>query len=122
MGAQGLYPDRCNSNFNLDCDVPAIVSVWVKLPYLPLHCRNDANSRPIGNSLEKYINSAKLKDSLFAYARVCVVVDLDKGLSATIKLCMDSWSHVQEVDYDQLPFKCKLCHEYEHFANGCPKA
>lgn len=48
-------------------------------------------------------------------------VDLEKSVPVVVNLCMDSWTHVQEVDYDHLPFKCKLCHEYGHFAKGCPK-
>ena len=45
-------------------------------------------------------------------------VDLGKGLHAEVNLCMDSWPYVQEVDYDQLPFKCKSCHKFGHFTKG----
>lgn len=30
--------------------------------------------------------------------------------------------HIQQLDYKQLPFKCKVCHEYGHFANRCLKS
>ena len=29
--------------------------------------------------------------------------------------------HVQELDYEQVPFKCKFCHGYGHFARSCKK-
>ena len=28
---------------------------------------------------------------------------------------------MQKVDYKQLLFKCKKCHEYGHFVKNCPK-
>jgi hypothetical protein len=31
-------------------------------------------------------------------------------------------SYIQTVNYEQLPFKCKACHEYGNFAKKCPKA
>ena len=34
---------------------------------------------------------------------------------------MEGWSHLQIVDYEQIPFKCKVCHEYRHFAKSCQK-
>ena len=34
---------------------------------------------------------------------------------------MDRWEHMQKVDYEQLPFKCKKFHEYCHFIKKCPK-
>ena len=39
-----------------------------------------------------------------------------------VNIEMDGWEHYKKVSYDQLPFKCKECHEYRHFAKTCPKA
>jgi hypothetical protein len=49
-------------------------------------------------------------------------VDLEKGLPEAINLTLDKWNYLQQVDYEQLPFKCKICHEYGHFAKHCPKS
>jgi len=48
--------------------------------------------------------------------------DLEKSLLEAIQLTLDDWSHIQQVDYEQLPFKCKVCHEYSHFAKSFPKS
>ena len=32
---------------------------------------------------------------------------------------MEGWNHLQIVDYEQIPFKCKVCHEYGNFENSC---
>ena len=48
-------------------------------------------------------------------------VDLEVGLPEAIELKIDDWAHVQELDYEQLPFKCRHCHEYGHFARYCKK-
>ena len=42
------------------------------------------------------------------------------GLPEAIKLKVGSWTHLQVLDYEQLPFKCRKCHIYGHFARGCP--
>ena len=31
------------------------------------------------------------------------------------------WSYIQELDYEQLSFKCHHCHGYGHFTNNCKK-
>lgn len=56
-----------------------------------------------------------------ACARICVEVDLGKGLPETIKIKVDEWSHIQQLNYEQIPFKCKVCPEYGHFSNRCIK-
>ena len=58
---------------------------------------------------------------MFSCARICVEVDLEKGLPESILLSIDGWNHLQTVDYEQIPFKCKYCHEYGHFAKSFPK-
>lgn len=105
MGDQRLYLNYWSPRFNSKCDVPSSVLVWMKLPYIPLHFWNDVTCRLIVKSLRKYIACSEPKDGLFSCDRICVEVDLDKGLLVTVNLCMDNWMHVQEVDYDQLPFR-----------------
>ena len=46
-------------------------------------------------------------------------VDLETGLPEALNLTVGNWYHYQKIDYEQLPFKCKKCHEYGHFARIC---
>ena len=76
-----------------------------------------------GNYWEKlgrYIDRAERKDQ-FSCARICVEVDLEIGLPEAIQLTIADWSYTQELDYDQIPFKCRFCHGYAHFARNCKK-
>ena len=86
----------------------------------PMHCWNPKSLKAIGDALGKYIDMASPKDQ-YACARICVEVDLEAGLPEAIKLTVGSWSHFQKLDYEQLPFKCRGCHEYGHFIRNCPK-
>ena len=58
---------------------------------------------------------------MFSCARICVEVDPEKGLPEALNLSIDGWNHMHTMDYEQIPFKCKYCHEYGHFAKSCPK-
>lgn len=59
----------------------------------------------IGNKLGKYIDRAERSEQ-YSCAKICVEVDLEIGLPEAIKLTVVGWSHIQELDYEQLPFKC----------------
>ena len=98
-----------------------MVPVWVKLPHLPIHCWNDEDFQAIGNTLGKYIDKSEPKAPMFSCARICVEVDLEKGLLEAINISIEGWNHLQTVGYEQIPFKCKYCLEYGHFAKPCPK-
>lgn len=118
MGPQGLYLNKWTPEFDPAQDVPLVVPVWVCLPHLPLHCWSPKTLKTIGNTLGKYIDRADRKGK-YSCDRICVEVDLEVGLLEAIKLTMEKWSHVQELDYKQLPFKCWNCHGYGHFARNC---
>ena len=75
----------------------------------------------IGNSLGWYIDKSEPKYPMFSCAWICVEVDLKKGLPEVVNLIMDSWSHEQKVDYDQLHFKCKKWYGCGHFARDCTR-
>ena len=120
MGPQGLYLNKCSPNFDPTQDVPMVVPVWVRLPHLPLHCWSQSSLQSIGNALGRYIDQAPRKDQ-YSCARICVEVDLEVGLPEAIKLSVADWTHFQELDYEQLPFKCRFCHEYGNFARYCKK-
>eukprot|EP00253_Pinus_taeda_P012689 PITA_12689 len=119
MGPQGLYMNKWTPDFDPAIDVPKAVPVWVRLPNLPVHCWNWDSLKHIGNSLGKFIDRASNKDQ-YNCAKICVEVDLEEGLPKEIKIKVDSWSHVQILEYEQLPFKCRKCHVYGHFTRNCP--
>ena len=76
--------------------------------------------KAIENKLGKYIDKAHPKDN-YSCARICIEVDLEPGLPKEIKLVIGEWHHFQKLDYEQLPFKCRHYHEYDHFQKSCPK-
>jgi hypothetical protein len=120
MGTQGLYLNRWTPSFDPAVEVPKDVPVWVRLPNLSIHCWNPSSLQAIGNGLGQYIDRADPKDQ-YSCARICVEVDLEVGLPEAIKLKVGEWQHYQKLDYEQLPFKCRGCHEYDHFQRNCPK-
>ena len=63
----------------------------------------------------KYIDRAERRGQ-YSCARICVEVDLEVGLPEAINLTVAYWSHVQELDYEQFPFKYRHFHGYGRFA------
>jgi hypothetical protein len=104
MGPQGLYLNKWSPDFDPTQYVPSAVPIWVRLPHIPLHCWNSKSLESIGNTLGKYIDKADRKDQ-YSCTRICVEVDMEVGLLEAIQLKVTDWSHIQELDYEQLPFK-----------------
>jgi len=83
-----------------------------------VHCWNWDSLKHIGNALGKFIDQTNNKDQ-YHCVRICVEVDLEVGFPEAIKIKVGSWTHLQKLDYEQWPFKCRKCHVYGHFARGC---
>jgi hypothetical protein len=58
MGSRGMYLNSSTPDFNPENDIPNVVHVWVRLPFLPLHYWNNETIRSIGNTLGKFIDRA----------------------------------------------------------------
>ena len=93
----------------------------MRLPNLPLHLWGKSTLADIGNKLGRYIDSADPKGSQYKCARICVEVNLEKGIPEALKLTLGDWSHTQELDYELIPLKFYFCHLYDHFAERCSK-
>ena len=117
-----MYLNQWTLYFSPKNNIPYVIPVWVRLPFLPLHCWNDETIKNIGNALGRFIDQVEPRDILQSCAHLCVEVDLEKGIPEAIELTLDGWSYIQTIDYEKLPFKCKACHEYGHFAKNYTKA
>ena len=121
MGLRGLFLAPWTLDFNPRAEITA-APIWVRLPHLPLHIWGKGSLEDIGNKLGRFLDSVEPKGDQFTCARICVEVNLEKGLPEAIQLSLGEWCHIQELDYEQIPFKCLQCHVYGHFAKSCPKA
>lgn len=121
MGTRDLYLNRCTPDFDPKLDVPSVVLVWVWLPHFPLHCRGDELVKEIRNAVGKYIDRMEPKENMHACTRICAKFDLGKGLPEAVKIKVDIWIHIQQLDCEKIPFKYKVCHKYGNFANRCLK-
>jgi hypothetical protein len=85
MGSRGLFLAPWTLDFNPETEITA-GPVWVRLPHLPLHLWGPGSLEDIGNKLGRFLDSAELKGDQFTCARICVEVNLEKGLMEAIKL------------------------------------
>ena len=49
-------------------------------------------------------------------------MDLSKDLPEAVCLNWEDEEWIQKIDYEQLSFKCRNCHEHGHFQRNYPKA
>ena len=48
-------------------------------------------------------------------------MDLSRELPEAISLNWEDEEWIQPIDYEQLPFRCRLCHEYGHLRRNYPR-
>jgi len=64
MGSHGLYLSSWTPDIIPENGISSVVPVWVRLPFLPLHCWNDNTLLAIRNTLGKYIDPIEPKDDI----------------------------------------------------------
>ena len=71
----------------------------------------------------KYIKTdlERIDERIYTFARICVEVDLSKGLPDNIKLIYKQQIWLQVLDYENTAFRCRLCRQIGHLQSSCPE-
>eukprot|EP00253_Pinus_taeda_P007922 PITA_07922 len=87
-GTSGLFMTPWFPDFDPNTMAVSKVPVWVRLYNLLLHFWSKQVLEGIGNSIEKYIKTdlERIDERIYTFARICVEVDLSKGLPDNIRL------------------------------------
>lgn len=122
MGTAGLFLTPWFPDFDPATTVITKTPVWIRLPNLPAHLWNTRVFRAIGDTLGSFIHgdSWQVSKGLYSYARVCVELDLSKGLPEQINLKINDFVWIQTLDYENTAFRCRHCHQSGNLQNTCP--
>ena len=121
-GTSGLFMTPWYPDFDPDKMTITKMPVWVRLYNLPLHFWNERVLEGIGNSIGKFIKTTleRIDERIYTFARICVEVDLRKGLPDNIRLIYKQQNWLQVLDYENTAFRCRLCRQTGHLQSSCP--
>ena len=116
-----LYLWPWKERLNPDKDNMSIASVWIRLYSLPCEYWDFDILQAIGNALGKLMKVSKQTKQwrYIAFARICVYMDLSRELPETINLTWDNKDWIQPIDFENLSFRCRECHEYGNLNRYC---
>jgi hypothetical protein len=77
-----------------------------------------SNREQLGKYVKTY--EATLKGRYTSYARICIEMDVSGALLEAIILEFKDEEWIQNIDYEQIPFRCRRCHEHGHLIIECP--
>ena len=91
------------------------ISLWVRLPNIPLHFWLDLVLEAMGEALGDFLLVDSVSSNVYrtVYAHI-LVIDISKGIPKMIKLASPNGSLIQLLDYEGIPFKCRKFHKIGH--------
>lgn len=122
MGSAGLFLTPWFPDFDPASAIITKAPVWIRLPNLPVHLWRTEAYRQIGNALGRFLTGdyTRQRQGLYTYARVCVELDLSKGLPEHINLKIKDSVWTQYIEYENTAFRCRHCHLTGHLHSSCP--
>lgn len=58
-------------------------------------------------------------ERIIHFGRICVEIDISKGLPDQINLKVGNFHWTQPLDYENTAFRCRHCHQMGHLQNAC---
>ena len=100
-----------------------IAPVWIRMYSLPMEYWKEEILMDIGNTLGNFIKVSEQtrQRKYISYARICIYLDISRDLPDGIELTWEDEEWFQEIDYEQIPFRCRRCHEHGHLFQDCPQ-
>lgn len=122
MEEAGLFLTPWFPDFDPATAIITKAPVWIRLPNLPVHLWCTEVYRQIGNTLGSFVagDYQRERQGLYTYARVCVELDLSKGLPEYINLKLKDLIWTQFLEYENTAFRCRHCHLTGHLHHSCP--
>ena len=118
----GLFLRPWKERFNLDNEKLTIAPFWIRMYSLPTEHWLEDILTDIGNLLGNFVKVSEQNRqiSYTSYARICIYLDISKDLPDGIDLTWEDEDCFRAIDYEQLPFRCRRCHEHGHLFRDCP--
>jgi len=118
----GLYLHDWKARFNPDKEDFTWALVWIRLYSLPVEYWKEEMLKDIRNNIGVFIKVAEETKTrrYTSYARICIQMHLTKSLADSVSLFHDDFEWIQPLDYENIPFRCRKCHEHGHLFRDCP--
>lgn len=122
LSSAGLYMRPWKVNFVPEKETFTQVPVWIRLFSLPIDYWGLATLKRIGDRLDTFIKAAEatMQRKYTSCARICVEMDVSGALHEGLWLEFRDEDYFQAIDYEQIPFRCRKCHEHGHLVRECP--
>eukprot|EP00253_Pinus_taeda_P012372 PITA_12372 len=122
MASAGLYMRPWKENFTPKKESFTQVPVWIRLFSLPIDYWGSNSLKKIGDRLGTFIKAseATLQKKYTSCVRICVEMDVSGALHEGLWLEYRDEDYFQRIDYEQIPFRCRKCHEHGHLIRECP--
>jgi hypothetical protein len=97
------------------------ILVWVRLPALPFHLWSFDYFKKIGNFLGDFLDADMTFEETKQrkVARILVNLNVREGLGEEMDLSWGGYTYAQKLDYENIPFRCRRCHQYGHLVKNC---
>jgi hypothetical protein len=94
---------------------------WIRLYFLPQEFWLEEILMGIENMMGRYVKYSKATKQIkyTSYDRIYVYMDISKALQGSITLEYQDEDWNQTMDYEQIPFRWRKCHDHGHIFPNC---